>query len=293
MRSGTSSGASTRYAGPHRGSTAPGSPSSADGSLESVYRRLFENEWVAADDALVGDRDLRAAVQLDGPLPPQPNKRYVVAIDVGLKRDASVAVVAHAEPILNEAREVTGTRVLLDRIETWQGTRDRPVQLANVEGWVEQAARAYNSAQIILDPWQAVGMLQRLRTRGLRVAEYAFTAQSVGRLASTLHLLLRNRALALPDDEALLDELSHVRLRESAPGVVRLDHDSGHHDDRAIALALACEHLVARGFANPHAHGGFGIAGERSTLAEQLGSGRAPWDKSGRVDGSIHAGMKL
>jgi phage FluMu gp28-like protein len=51
---------------------------------------------------------------------------------------------------------------------------------------------------------------------------------------------------ALPDDEELLDELANVRLRESAPGVYRMDHDPDRHDDRAVALALAAHHLVTR-----------------------------------------------
>ncbi len=76
------------------------------------------------------------------------------------------------------------------------------------------------------------------------MAEFNFTAASVGRLASTLHLLFRNRALKLPDDTELIDELSNVRLRETSPGVVRLDHDSGAHDDRAIGLALAAHRLM-------------------------------------------------
>jgi hypothetical protein len=53
--------------------------------------------------------------------------------------------------------------------------------------------------------------------------------------------------LRLPDDEALLDELANVRLRETSPGVMRMDHDAGRHDDRAIALALAAHRLVERG----------------------------------------------
>jgi hypothetical protein len=70
-----------------------------------------------------------------------------------------------------------------------------------------------------------------------------FSAQSVGRLASTLMLLVRNRALALPDDAELIDELANLRLRETAPGVLRIDHDPDKHDDRAIALALAAHKL--------------------------------------------------
>jgi hypothetical protein len=69
---------------------------------------------------------------------------------------------------------------------------------------------------------------------------------SVGRLASTLHLLLRNRRLALPDDPELLEELANVRLRETSPGVLRMDHDPSRHDDRAIALALAAHRLLER-----------------------------------------------
>jgi hypothetical protein len=68
----------------------------------------------------------------------------------------------------------------------------------------------------------------------------------VSRLALRLHQLIADRALQLPDDAELLDELTHVRLRESSPGVYRLDHDSGRHDDRAIALGLAAAHLLDR-----------------------------------------------
>lgn len=36
-----------------------------------------------------------------------------------------------------------------------------------------------------------------------------------------------------------------MRLRESSPSVFRLDHDSGRHDDQAVALALAVVTLLA------------------------------------------------
>jgi hypothetical protein len=65
-----------------------------------------------------------------------------------------------------------------------------------------------------------------------------------GRLASTLALLIRNHSLRLPADPDLLDELAAVRLRETSPGVVRMDHDSGQHDDRAVSLSLAASYLL-------------------------------------------------
>ena len=218
---------------------------------ESSYRRLFENEWIAAEDSLASPSDLAACVTLDGPLPPESGRIYVVGLDLGLKRDRTVAAVCHAERIerVPEGQVVpyiAGTRVVLDRIETWQGSRDRPVSLADVETWVAQASKAYGHALVVGDPWQALGSFERLRARGVHVVEFTFSSASVGRLASTLHLAIRNRSLALPPDEELLDELANVRLEETPAGLVRLAHDADRHDDRAIAIALAAQHLLGQ-----------------------------------------------
>jgi phage terminase large subunit-like protein len=207
---------------------------------ESMYRRLFLNEWASGEDRLVTAEDLAACVVLDGPLDPTRKHRYVIGLDVGLKRDSTVACVAHLD----------GTDVVLDRIATWTGSRDTPVKLSEVEAWLRKAATDYR-ASIVADPWQAAQLCERLRRRGVHVKEFTFSAQSVGRIASTLYLLLREHRLRLPDDEALLDELRNVRLRETSPGVLRMDHDAGRHDDRAIALALAAHRLVERGEVRP------------------------------------------
>jgi hypothetical protein len=66
----------------------------------------------------------------------------------------------------------------------------------------------------------------------------------VGRLAVTLYRLLADRLLLLPADQDLVDELVNVRLRETAPGVYRIDHDEGRHDDRVVSLALVAHRLA-------------------------------------------------
>jgi hypothetical protein len=228
--------------------------------LPSMYERLFEGRWTSAEDSLVSEEDLRACVTLDGPQPRRPGHTYVIAVDVGLKRDRTVAVVCHGEPITKTVdslgtEQLTGTRVVLDRIKVWSGNRKQPVRLADVEEYVGTAAVEYG-ATVFFDPWQSIGTKQRLEARGVRCTEFTFSATSVGRIASVLHRLLRDRLLALPDDDVLLDELRNVRLRETAPGVVRLDHDSDGHDDRAVALAMAA-HRIVEDPAGPPAYAGF------------------------------------
>lgn len=230
----------------------------------SAYARLHLNRWTAAEDRLVSTEDLAACVTLDGPQRPDPRHRYVIGLDLGLKNDRTVLAVCHAEhasaqlvrpgarpggsgsaPAVPGPAATALPLVVLDRLHVLSGTQARPVQLADVEAIAHEAATAYR-APIRLDPWQAVGLAQRLRARGVAVVEWTFSPVSVGRLAMTLHLLLREHRLALPDDAELLDELATVRLRESRPGVYRLDHDASAHDDRAVALGLAALALVER-----------------------------------------------
>jgi hypothetical protein len=88
-------------------------------------------------------------------------------------------------------------------------------------------------------------------------ADKQSTVQSVGKIGASLHLLLREYRMALPDDPELLDELSSVRLESTSLGGYRLNHDSGNHDDQAMSLGLAplalIEHPVfdVGGFSRP------------------------------------------
>ena len=99
-------------------------------------------------------------------------------------------------------------------------------------------------ATVVVDPWQAAHLTQNLRNRRVRIQEFAFSAQSVGRLAITLHRLLRDHQVALPEDAELIDELANVKLVETAPSSYRIDHEASAHDDRVISLALAAHRLV-------------------------------------------------
>jgi hypothetical protein len=77
------------------------------------------------------------------------------------------------------------------------------------------------------------------------VKEHVFSTSSNTRLALRLLELVRAHRLALPDDRELVDELVRVRIVERGPGVFRVDHVSGAHDDRAVVVGMAAVHLEA------------------------------------------------
>jgi phage terminase large subunit-like protein len=215
---------------------------------EAVYNRLHLNQWSEQEERLATLDDLRACVTHTGALGPRPPTNYVIGLDIGITNDCTAAAVCHAEPLAREAeaREGSSWSIVVDLIQVWEGSRSTPVLVRDVQEWVLQCARLYLHAKVVADPWQAMGLTQELRHQGLNVIEFNFSAPSNGRLANTLHLLIRNRTLALPDDPELIEELSQVRLRETSTNVMRLEHDPNQHNDRAIAIAMAATVILER-----------------------------------------------
>lgn len=206
------------------------------------FRRFVLCQWAEADDALATSDDVAACVGPYRVLEPRPGVRYTMALDIGTKRDATVLAVGHAE------QSAAGRRVVIDRVQRWRGTRLRPVSMGDVEAAVLACWQRYGRARLIYDPHQAAQLSERLRRAGVRADEYLFTTASVNRLARSLYGALRDRAIELPDDEDLVAELASVRLVERGPGLVKIDHRSGEHDDQAVTVAMLAATLTARSF---------------------------------------------
>ncbi|MGD0747727.1 MAG: hypothetical protein ABSB68_07945, partial [Acidimicrobiales bacterium] len=210
---------------------------------DSQFSRLHLNRWTASEDRLVSVENLAAAVRLDGPQDYRPGRTYRIGADLGLRHDRTAIAVCHAEPVPGAPQS---KRVILDRLVVFEGSRSDEVRLAEVEAAMVEVWSTYGHPRVRLDPWQAIGLAQRLRSRGISVEEWSYTPQRYGAIATVLYTLLRDGLLDIYEDEALIDELANVRLKETLPGLVRVEHDPGRHDDRAVALGFAATALVER-----------------------------------------------
>ena len=222
--------------------------------LPSEYNRLVLNRWSESEERAISPEDYEAACEQGRPYGvapagvvggghrlrfPREGTSYIVTVDVGTRHDATVVCVAHAEQI-----EQGASQVVVDHLERWQGSRRHHVQIDDVRDLVVALASEYNRAAVYADPDQFMGSVQSMARRGIRAKEFAFSATSVGQIATALVQTFRNRAIRVPHSKELRDELLRVRLRESAPGVTRLDHDHDGHDDQAVAIGLACHLLL-------------------------------------------------
>jgi phage terminase large subunit-like protein len=209
--------------------------------LPSQYAQRYLNIWTAGEDRLASRDDVLACVADYELLEPSRDRRYVTGLDLGLTNDRAVATICHRDD----------HTVVVDRQHVWQGSKSNPINLSVIEDWLKLAHREYGGP-VIADPWQAAHLCQRLKAAGVTVETFTFSSQSVGRLAVTLFRLIKDHDLMLPNDDELIDELANARLRQTSPGVYRIDHDANAHDDRVISLALAAQRLVSRPSGTAH-----------------------------------------
>jgi hypothetical protein len=196
---------------------------------EGIYAQLFENVWTEAEGAFLSPAALDECFALAGPQPPDPHgrPRYVAGLDLGHVNDRSALAVAHRD----------GPHVVLDYMRTWEGSRRSPISFDDVENGIASAHDDYRF-RLSADPWQALHVLQRLRTRGIRAREFNFSPSAKQRLASTLLQSVNDRTLRLYPVGGLREELLGLRVKQTSSGWT-FDHEAGGNDDRAVALSLA------------------------------------------------------
>jgi hypothetical protein len=102
--------------------------------LPQQYAREYENTWVDSADALTTAADVDWAMGQGWAETAGQEADYIYEgfSDIGLVHDATVNVLGHRE----------GELICIDRIQTLQGTREHPVELAAIEEvWLDWAGR--------------------------------------------------------------------------------------------------------------------------------------------------------
>jgi hypothetical protein len=156
------------------------------------------------------------------------------------KYDSTAICVAHTE------RRDGERHVVVDDMEVFAPRPGADVSLVEVERRVEQLANRYRPARVCFDPQNASLMLENLKGRRVSVEEFKFTAPANDKITNTLHVMLRDGLIDLPNDERLLDELLSVRVVETRQGGLKVDTVPGKHDDQVDALGICSVVLMER-----------------------------------------------
>jgi hypothetical protein len=244
--------------------TAEMNPSISSKFLDAERLRdpvAFLREFEASESAPISavfDADLiRAAVREGDELPPRPGVDYVLACDPAFTGDRFAVVIGHRDE---------DTRIIVDRIASWAGSKANPVQIDLTLDAIATMAQAYNGSKVLTDQYSAQTIAQGLRTRGVRVEERPWdNAGKVDAVAAVRRTLYAGR-LSIPRHRELIAELVSLEQRPTAGGRPRIAAPGRAHDDFATSLMALVSDLAAD---NPPPAGGT-IAPDASTyMAER------------------------
>jgi len=197
-----------------------------------VFARLHLNLWVDNVGAFLTGAEVDGVFVDD--LPDGIGPR-AIGLDLGLSKDKSVLSVVRRDP---------SGLVVVEGLTTWAGQHGEKVDLTVVEDEVAALA-AKVKAPVVVDPWQAVLLAQRLRARRLPVIEFAFTGDGRRKIFGTMLDLIRNGRLRSRPHEELRRELLGLEVQQTASGW-RVDHRAGRHDDHVVSIALAAQRVAAQ-----------------------------------------------
>jgi len=188
-----------------------------------VFKRLHEGVWADAGGAWLSSEQVDAIFQGipdgDGP--------RCLGLDIGISRDrTAIAVVKRV-----------GALVAVEHLRLFVPTKSARVDLTEVEEEVEALASRYH-CPVLIDPYQGVGLSQRLTARGVQTTEYAFSSDGRRRLFAGLLDVISTGALRARPHPQLREELLSLEAKESLSGW-RVDHRSAGHDDCVVAVGLA------------------------------------------------------
>lgn len=196
--------------------------------LPAQFAREHQNAWVDAADSFTSAAEVDPAMGRDGwteRIEGEPGQSYVCFVDLGAVHDPTVVAVGHEE---------NGV-AYIDRLVSFYGSKDEPVQLATVENAIKRLAQSFRLVRIKVESWQGLSSVQRLSLLGLPIELFTPTAKTNSDEWPVLAQRLSSRTLVLPPHARLREELLNLCI-EMGPTGVRVTDRGKVHQDHAVAV---------------------------------------------------------
>jgi len=214
---------------------------------EFLARQEYGAEFLAPHGRFLREVDIAACVpkvELEGRI---PHARRHIHVDLGLSHDATAIAVGRIEAEAGDDRArvdsaLPGKRIVIERVEVFQGTESRPVNVGDVEqrvismvSEIQGGGRA--PCPVTFDQYQSAYIVDRLRSRGINAHIIPATARSNQESYALLRDLIATGRISLPDHARLLDELGGLECTPT-PGGFKVEAPSTGTDDCADAVAM-------------------------------------------------------
>lgn len=145
-------------------------------------------------------------------------------------------------------------------MQTWQGTRNQPVQATEVAKHIRNVMRDYKIARVHADQYAFQPLREIFDQHGITLEETTFTNTFKKKIYFNLKKHVHNLTIDLLDHPILTTEIKQLQVEQTTTGTIRIGHPPGGHDDCADCTAIAAYILAEKANALGIASGE--IAGE-------------------------------
>jgi phage terminase large subunit-like protein len=197
----------------------------------SQFARLILNQWTASEATFIELEQWDAITDATMmPLLADPKLSVWAGLDLGLKHDATAIVLSGWD----------GKRI---RVVNHQVFVPHSGQTLDIESTAEAAMLSFRgrfSLQgVYFDPWQGLGLAQRLQRAGINMIEYPQHLSNLSLMAGNLLDLIKNRQLVSYQSDELRTAISKTVAIESSRGWRLGKAVKSHRVDLTIALAMS------------------------------------------------------
>lgn len=196
---------------------------------EMIFRQEYEAKFL--EDAASVFRKIDECISDNCLKDVEAGHSYLMGVDIGKIEDFTVITIMDRQ---------TNEVVYWDRFNKI----DYPFQKARILS----AAQRYNRARITIDS-TVVGtpIKEDLERMGAYIDDFNFSNKSKKELVEKLSIYTEQRAIKIPNNRILLDELESFGYRLTDSGNVIYSAPQGQHDDCVYSLALAVWNLFPFG----------------------------------------------
>ena len=210
--------------------------------LPGQFAREHQNRWVDAADSFTTAKDVDAAMGCGWTEQHQGRSGvlYDWFVDIGTIHDPTVIGIGHDD----------GGSAYVDKLVTFQGDRENPVKLSEVERAIRNLAETFTPKGIRVESWQGMASVERLQSLGLPVELFTPTAKTNAEEWPLLAQRLSARSVVLYPHARLREELLNLTYEVGPSGIRVIDRGKIHQDH-----AVAVRGVVAQVAKEPQATG--------------------------------------
>jgi hypothetical protein len=211
---------------------------------DGAFRRLVLGEFAAgADQVLASEEQIEQMFRAASAQPLRVRGHYVYAagLDLSVSGDWSALSIAHLE------QSSSGDQiVVVDRCRVWKPTKEKPLSQDRVLAELLDLAEEFPGLVVNADPYQSLGLLERLRRHGVQTSTFNFSRQSKAKVAAMDLSMVRDGRLSLPPHPDLLADIRAAQVVERPDGsfFVEVPRSSRGHGDALTSVELAAWHLL-------------------------------------------------